>query len=584
MKAKSAGKLATEAEGHFLNTLLDWGTTRSLHEHSKLYQQACQNDASFEALVKIMKESLRHRSEQTAVGYLNPAASARRRTTGKTTILADSASDSLFDIPEIVDIMSQRVSFVESMSPGRPSLNSRIALDSMARLNMMMQNYEEALRYFLFLGTLHTDLSLESIEENGLDIVNMDETENERQEKRPYSFVLPMIANHNLHDCLLNIEMLPDMVSSSPICAVARLVGLDAMGEFLMEHCVGPEQKEPSAQQSSQRSTYLPPAASTATTDRRGTLPLDLVAQQLAGSPKLLHWYLHLVFTKKPEVYVKFPNTTTPPAAITSLHKKHLDLHIKFAGPNRDSTKALAGVEAYRVVEKSTPLLSFLKVVLKLGAISALGVGKMLEIERRGGAGISRTFALELAYIMENFGSKTESDAQLILELYLRGAQSLMLAVAYAQRNKKFSTILWDTLVSHCLSETTEDGSVDGTLFGSLLEAAALSGADLAQLVAKIPPGMQVEGLRPRLVAAVADYRLKVQLHETSSSIASDERLLLVRETSHRMRRGVRVGSVDEPSAAEEKEAVAVEEKLASTLNTKSRPRRYYHSVSVPIR
>ena len=88
----------------------------------------------------------------------------------------------------------------------------------------------------------------------------------------------------------------------------------------------------------------------------------------------------------------------------------------------------------------------------------------------------------------------------------------------------------------------------------------------------------------PRLVAAVADYRLKVQLNETSSSIASDERLLLVRETSHRMRRGVRVGSVDEPSAAEEKEAVAVEEKLASTLKTKSRPRRYYHSVSVPIR
>ena len=86
----------------------------------------------------------------------------------------------------------------------------------------------------------------------------------------------------------------------------------------------------------------------------------------------------------------------------------------------------------------------------------------------------------------------------------------------------------------------------------------------------------------PRLVAAVADYRLKVQLNETSSSIARDERLLLVRETSHRMRRGV--GSVDESSAAEEKEAVAVEEKSASTLKTKSRPRRYYHTVSVPIR
>ena len=50
------------------------------------------------------------------------------------------------------------------------------------------------------------------------------------------------------------------------------------------------------------------------------------------------------------------------PPIITRLHRKHIDLYIKFAGVYRDSAKALEGIEAYRVTEKTTPLLSFLKV------------------------------------------------------------------------------------------------------------------------------------------------------------------------------------------------------------------------------
>jgi hypothetical protein len=80
----------------------------------------------------------------------------------------------------------------------------------------------------------------------------------------------------------------------------------------------------------------------------------------------------------------------------------------------------------------------------------------------------------------------------------------------------------------------------DGSLFGSLLEAAALSGADLAHLVAQIPPGMGIEGLRPRLVAAVADYRLKLLMHKSSAEIASEEKITLHRERTHRSRRGMR--------------------------------------------
>jgi hypothetical protein len=51
---------------------------------------------------------------------------------------------------------------------------------------------------------------------------------------------------------------------------------------------------------------------------------------------------------------------------------------------------------------------------------------------------------------------------------------------------------------------------------------------------------MGIEGLRPRLVAAVADYRLKLLMHKSSAEIASEEKITLHRERTHRSRRGMR--------------------------------------------
>ena len=111
--------------------------------------------------------------------------------------------------------------------------------------------------------------------------------------------------------------------------------------------------------------------------------------------------------------------------------------------------------------------------------------------------GNSSSFSLELAYIIEHYCEETEAEAFGVLDLYLEGVKSLMLAVSYAQRQKKYSALLWDRLINYCLSNETGQAG-NGTLFGALLEASALSGADLARLVARIPPGMNVEGLRPR--------------------------------------------------------------------------------------
>mmetsp|Transcript_2020 Transcript_2020/g.4846 ORF Transcript_2020/g.4846 Transcript_2020/m.4846 type:complete len:275 (+) Transcript_2020:907-1731(+) len=213
----------------------------------------------------------------------------------------------------------------------------------------------------------------------------------------------------------------------------------------------------------------------------------------------------------------------------------------------RDSSKILAEIEVYKVESKTTPLLTFLKAALPLAGVLPVDARRVLEIERSKDAAntgrnkidsresSSPVFALELAYIIETYSEQTETEAIGILNLYMKGAKSLPLAVSYVQRQKEFSSMLWDRLISHCLEEAS-----DGMVFGELLEAAALKGADLARLVERIPHGMVVEGLRPRLVAAVADYRMKLEIYEAAIAAGSEEQISLIREIGHRVRRGIR--------------------------------------------
>jgi hypothetical protein len=154
-------------------------------------------------------------------------------------------------------------------------------------------------------------------------------------------------------------------------------------------------------------------------------------------------------------------------------------------------------------------------------------------------------FAHELAYVIERSGKGSEEDSKRVLLLYLEGAVSLPHAVEYAERNLPHSSMLWDSLVSFCLdpNQSGENGSssLDGKLFGSLMEVAARSGANLAHLVSKIPKNMRIDGIRHRLVAAISDYQTKLKLHENAFQIMSDDKIDLLREHCHRSRRGTRV-------------------------------------------
>jgi hypothetical protein len=244
---------------------------------------------------------------------------------------------------------------------------------------------------------------------------------------------------------------------------------------------------------------------------------------------------------------------------------------------------------------------------LPLGGVLPVDARRELEIQRSAGSDPddsdedneesfqSNSFSLELAYIIEHYSEETEAEAMGVLDLYLEGANSLMLAVSYAQRHRQFSSVLWDNLITYCLSKSEKgpDAEGGGTLFGALLEAAALSGADLARLVAKIPPGMVVEGLRPRLVAAVADYRFKLDIHQAAASTASEERVALLREVAHRSRRGVRYGLPNQPnvlrSKAVEESKIETEEEpgnlvLSKTLRTVERRGHHRLAFSLPMR
>jgi vacuolar protein sorting-associated protein 41 len=242
---------------------------------------------------------------------------------------------------------------------------------------------------------------------------------------------------------------------------------------------------------------------------------------------------------------------------------------------------------------------SYLQAALPLGAIRPDEVRRLIEAERTGNKqGIlsdvvqfPHYFAIELAYVIEHFGKDSEEDAKQILDLYLKGSKSLMLAVSYSQRNTTFGSQLWAILIDHCLTSAQDE---DGSLFGSLLECAAQCGADLAHLVTQIPQGMQIEGLRPRLVAAVADYRWKLKMHEAASSIGTNERIVLLRELAHRSKRGMRFSKLAtsdtadgmSPPASPSKDLSQNSKAEVATIPNRplERPNRYRLAFPVPIR
>eukprot|EP00984_Skeletonema_dohrnii_P031767 scaffold24723_cov139-Skeletonema_dohrnii-CCMP3373.AAC.1 len=66
---------------------------------------------------------------------------------------------------------------------------------------------------------------------------------------------------------------------------------------------------------------------------------------------------------------------------------------------------------------------------------------------------------------------------------------------------------------------------------------------------------MSIEGLRPKLIAAIADYRHKVRIHEYTADALAEDKVSLLRELCHLSRRGERGIDMKMKDGAHKKES-----------------------------
>jgi len=541
----------------FFEALSGWGPISSLRDRLKVHRTAIEelDESSQNCQLRLLHEAasaLSSRMKQSAASYLLYERDQRGQdlesmgfNPNSSLIPAGVSADALFDIQDLKIFFEERLKdYVEGFQPQFYQTKALI-LEAQANIYFMEGDFQHALEAYLSIGdlliadtvSLVEDAAIESvIGEKRLDVDTVGNAGTGR-----YHHILALIQSHDLHRCLLQMHD-NDPSSTPPLVSLMCLVGLHRCSIFLIKHCVLPKRKEEGG-----------------STNSIHSLPIDKVAHQLKTNPKILLWFLHTILNERKEIYVTFPNTAVPSKSVTDLHRIHFNLYVNLVKSDKsDRMKKLSDIPSFEEYSEESCLLTFLKVALPHGGIRSGDVRRRLEdcrcgilsSEKSGSKNKNaivdlkypRLFAHELAYVIERSGSGTEEDAIIILNLYLEGLVSLPHAVEYTMRNLTHQSMLWDTLISYCLN--TKENNIDnskGRLFGSLLEVAARSGADLAYLVSKIPVKLRIDGIRHRLVAAISDYQTKLTIHETACEILSNEKVGLLRERCHRSRRGTRV-------------------------------------------
>lgn len=173
-----------------------------------------------------------------------------------------------------------------------------------------------------------------------------------------------------------------------------------------------------------------------------------------------------------------------------------------------------------------SPVMSFLRRMMVDGNLDSAQAKEILTSNKNG------SLPRELGYVIEASCNSAE-DAKRACELYLKEAKSIRLGVYFAEKNVMFKEMLWAMVVEYALE------SKGGEKLGELLESAAVCGADLSKLVAKIPKGIAISGLKEKLLAAIKDYKNVLAIHSNSEKVGENDHLQLLRCKSQIIRRGV---------------------------------------------
>jgi hypothetical protein len=530
----------------FLEALRTWGTTSELRQRIKLHKVTLQNSfTSTKEMNRGGREQLRQLSEaekgfsarmnQSASNYLQVC----HQNDSDIQVRVHSEAPTLGVTADALFNLNYMQSYFKELLQKKSVLNQNATiaiLETLSELSLMQGNPEKCIEYFLKIGEVQLLHDLEKLEDNALSSIGSRNSASRRSNvvhTDRYLHVLHIIELYDLQHSLLKLQN--EERHSSRLISLIALVGLDYGARFIIKHCSLPEPDD----------------------NGRRSLPIDEIANQARPYPKILLWILHNILCEKPEVYVKFPNTAVPPSTVTDLHREHFRLLVKFADRQDIPKRKLSKIPSFNEVRKESPLLQFLKAAMPHGGIRPSEIRKTFECCRydidsyddetslaNRPLKFPHLFAHELAFVMERSGKGNEEDAKKILTLYLEGVVSLPHAVEYIQRNPRMASELWEYLISYCLN--TKESGKKSRVFGSLLEVSAQVSGNLSSIVARIPKKMKIQGVRKKLVNAIADYRLEVEMHNICMDIIGADKVSLLREQCHRSRRGTRVDLVSD--------------------------------------
>ena len=367
----------------YLNTLLAWGPTYAIIERFQLLSHYMRYGGG--SMKDQIATDIFMRMQQTSKRYLKSIALAlpkeqfemwrhnmkegganKRKAPGM--MMRGSSQNkrdskgSLYDVSSLTSYLMERLPFSNSKN-GEETMSNEVGIvlfEAVSDLHYIARNYREALKLLLIVGaSLSGDEKINMLEENAVKSVISPEKANLETETS-YEYIFAIMEYHNLHRYLLDESFVPQVDIGSnepdpvpPIVALIRLVGLKLTGDFLVKYCTLPTFTELS-KKSNASSTNEKKSSND---ESSSYLPITTVSNQLQSRPKLLFWYLNLIFVHRQELYVNFPNTSVAPSVIIDLHRKHFDLFLNFS--EEDETLPLG---AEMKPEVDTQMISFMKV------------------------------------------------------------------------------------------------------------------------------------------------------------------------------------------------------------------------------
>jgi hypothetical protein len=349
-------QIQNNATDLFLEAFRAWGPISSLRNRLKLHRITINDDTaesmSQSRLFNEAETAFASRMNQSAERYLQCNTTIAHYGTDDLVNAANLPSgitfDSLYQSDVLLSAFQAKLEHaVEELQDNRVH---SVVLEVLAEATFMKGQYKESLYHYLSLAS-YIDNPISSIEEEAIASLtnsSVDITGNANNDR--YKHVLTMIETYDLHRSLLKKRSGGRNDSSKalpPLVSLICLVGLEASGTFILQHCTLPRSSKPST-----------PGA---TNENRSDFPINQVAAQFNPYPKLLYWFLQRIFTEKPDIYVQFPNTAVPPSAVTDLHRIHFNLHVDYADRSYE-TKKLTSIPTFDELNKESPMMTFLKV------------------------------------------------------------------------------------------------------------------------------------------------------------------------------------------------------------------------------